>query len=49
LCENVDEEWHGSASNGNGSGDEQGSSDEANQKTHEGNERVLSNARNQTM
>ena len=33
LCEgNVDEEWHGSASNDSGSGDEQGSSDEANQK-----------------
>jgi len=42
---------HGSANNGGNSrsGGGQGSNDGANQKTHEDNERVLSNARNQTM
>jgi len=42
---------HEGANNGdnNRSGGGQGSSDGANQKIHEDNERVLSNARNQTM
>jgi len=55
LCEgNIDEEWLGSASNAVAAeavADREAATEQTKKptRTHEGNERVLSNARNQTM